>query len=73
MIIDGVEYLDPHKHSETDKIYWLETIEQTKGEILFSFDLKTVYNFFADWDKLTEEQKEIFRKENPILAELKDY
>ncbi len=69
MIIDGVEYLDPYKEKETDKIYWLETKERTKGEHLFSFDLKTVYNLFADYpQKLTKEEKELFDEENPYWA-----
>jgi hypothetical protein len=36
---------------------------------LFSFDKKIIFNFFAEYETLTEEQKEIFRKENPILVE----
>ena len=39
---------------------------------LFSFDQETIFNFWTDYpDKLTPEQIEIFKKENPIMAELK--
>ena len=41
-----------------------------KGEILFSFDKKTILNLWTDYpDKFTEEQKEIFDREQPYWAE----
>ena len=44
----------------------------SKGEFLFSFDKKSIFNFFTDYpDKLSDEQIEIFKKEQPMLAELK--
>lgn len=62
---------DFHKESENSKIWWAETPDKV-GEYLFSFDKKTVFNFFSDYpDRLTKEQVEIFKKENPELAELK--
>ena len=61
---------DWYKNNPTDTIWWIDTIDQV-GNFLFSFDKKTVYNFFSDWEELTEKQKEIFKKENPVLAELK--
>lgn len=67
MIIDEVEYLDAYKGKDTDKVYWLEPVDEAVGEHLFSFDLKKVYNLFADYPwALTEEEKEIFDRENPF-------
>lgn len=61
-----------YKEDENDKIYWLDTVGR-KGEYLFSFDKKTVFNFFEDFpDKLTQEQIEIFKKEQPELYKLKE-
>ena len=49
-----------------------ETENEEDGAIPFSFDKKTVFNFWQDYpDKLTPEQIEIFKKENPYLASLK--
>ena len=58
---------DPHREKGS-KIWWLDDLDR-RGPLLFSFDLKTVYNYYGDYpDKLTDEQKEIFDKENPELA-----
>ena len=60
-----------YKDDENDKIWRVDTLD-SKGEFLFSFDKKTAFNFFADYPaKLTKEQIEIFKKEQPLLAELK--
>ena len=60
-----------YKNNESDKIWIVDNLD-TKGEFLFSFDKKTVFNFFSDYPaKLSKEQIEIFKKEQPILAELK--
>lgn len=60
-----------YKENETDQIYWLDTPGR-KGEYLFSFDKKTIFNFFEDFpQKLTKEQIEIFIKEQPTLSALK--
>ena len=56
-----------YKKESTDKIWWIDAIDYV-GMFLFSFDKKIIYNFFAEYETLTEEQKEIFRKENPILV-----
>ncbi|MBB5334727.1 DUF7675 family protein [Chryseobacterium koreense] len=70
MKINGIEYLDPYKNNETDKVYWLTPIDNNIGEHLFSFDLEKVYNLFADYPwKLTQDEKEIFDKENPYWVE----
>lgn len=58
-----------YKEKPTDKVWWAETPD-TVGENLFSFDRKKVFNLFADYpDKLTNEEKAIFDKENPYWVE----
>jgi hypothetical protein len=58
-----------YKEKSTNKVYWVDN-PNVKGEFLFSFDRRTVFNLFADYPhKLTQEQKEIFDKENPYWAE----
>lgn len=57
-----------YKNNEGDVIWWIDS--ECKGEWLFSFDKKKIFNMFADYpDKLTPEQKRIFDKENPEWAE----
>ena len=61
-------------HKDNENIWSVETPEtiDSVGPILFSFDKKTVFNFWTDYpDKLTPEQIAIFKKENPYLAALK--
>jgi len=54
-----------YKEHEDDQIWWLDS--ENKGEWLFSFDKKKVFNLFADYPhNLTPEQKEIFDDENPF-------
>lgn len=51
------------------KVQWLRNPEQ-KGQFLFTFDGKRVYNLFRDYPHaLTAEEKEIFDSENPYWAE----
>lgn len=48
---------------------WLDTFDQ-QGVFQFTFDGKTIFNMFRDYPyKLTQEQKEIFDKENPFWAD----
>ena len=57
-----------YKNYEDDVIWWVES--EYKGEWLFTFDKKTIFNMFADYPwKLTPEQKKIFDEENPDWAE----
>lgn len=59
-----------YKNNPSDVIWWVDNAEDVKGEWLFSFDKKEVFNMFADYPhKLTAEQKEIFDKENPYWAD----
>ncbi len=59
-----------YKNSPTDVIWWVDNADDAKGEWLFSFDKKEVFNMFADYPhKLTAEQKEIFDRENPYWAD----
>lgn len=59
-----------YKENPSDVIWWVDNEDERKGEWLFSFDQKTVFNMFSDYpDKLTPEQKEIFDRENPYWKE----
>ena len=61
------------KQNPDDVIWWVEWPIERDGEFLFSFDRQRVFNFFADYpQELTEEQRRIFRHENPVLAALKE-
>lgn len=58
-----------YKNNPTDTIWWVDNPEK-KGEFLFSFDKKVVFNLFADYpDKLTPAQRKIFDAENPYWAD----
>lgn len=64
---------DFYKENENDIIWWVNDLD-TKGEFLFSFDKRKIYNLFADYPhNLTKEEKEIFDKENPYWAEFFSY
>ena len=52
------------KNKPTDKVWWAKYTDN--GTFQFSFDRVTVFNLFEDYPwKLTQEQKQIFDKENP--------
>lgn len=58
------------KNNPDDSIWWVDNGDEVKGEWLFSFDKKKVFNMFADYPHaLTAEQKATFDKENPFWAE----
>lgn len=60
---------DFYKENKNDTIWWVNDLG-TKGEFLFSFDKKKIYNLFADYPhNLSKEEKEIFDRENPYWAE----
>ena len=51
-------------YSEESKVWWIDKID-VRGEILFSFDQKKIYNLFRDYPhNMTEEEVEIFDSEN---------
>lgn len=58
------------KNHKKDVIWWVDNAEEVKGEYLFTFDKVEIFNMFRDYPhKLTEEQREIFDKENPYWAD----
>ena len=58
-----------YKENPKDKVFWVDNPEEI-GEFLFSFDKKKVYNLFADYpNKLSEEEKQIFDRENPYWVD----
>lgn len=59
------KHLEFYKNNNNDVVFWIDNVEN-KGEFLFTFDKKKIYNLFADYPhKLTANEKEIFDKENP--------
>lgn len=58
-----------YKENSSDLVWWVDTSDQD-GLFLFSFDKEKVFNLFTDYpNKLTEQEKEIFDKENPYWAD----
>lgn len=58
-----------YKNNPDDLIWWVDNPE-VKGEWLFSFDKKHIFNMFRDYPyELTSEQKKIFDEENPYWAD----
>ena len=61
---------DFYKDNENSKIWRIDDMDSV-GKFLFSFDKKTIYNFWEDYEKRTAEQKAIFDEEFPAMAALK--
>ena len=60
-----------YKYEESDAIQWVDEPENV-GAVRFTFDGKKIFDFWQDYpEKLSPEQVEIFKKENPVLAALK--
>lgn len=58
------------KNNPTDKIWWVNNIDETVGLFLFTFDKVKIYNMFQDYpDAMTPEEVAIFDRENPYWAE----
>ena len=65
---------DFYKENEGDAVWWVDKYDDdgypVVGEHLFSFDKKKIFNLFKDYPhELTNEQKEIFDRENPYWAD----
>ena len=59
-------YSDFYKNNEESKVWWIDKID-IRGEMLFSFDQKKIYNLFLDYPhNMTEEEVIIFDSENPF-------
>ncbi|MCR5848232.1 MAG: hypothetical protein K6G75_08965 [Lachnospiraceae bacterium] len=53
--------------NEGRQVHWINI--DARGPLLFSYDLKTIYNYFGDYpNNLTFDQKKVFDMENPELA-----
>ncbi len=58
-----------YKSNEKNKIW--DVNDGRRGPILFSFDKKTIFDFYEDYpDKLTPEQKKLFDKEFKAIVKL---
>lgn len=56
-------------NNEIMEFTWIRNPEQ-KGEFLFTFDGKQIFNLFRDYPSaLTKEQKKLFDEKNPYWAE----
>lgn len=59
-----------YKRKSTDKIWHVERKKEVTGPLEFTFDQKKIYNLWIDYPyNMTEEEIEIFDKENPFWAE----
>ena len=59
-----------YKKNPKDKIWWVDNGSEVKGEMVFSFDKKKLYNLYKDYPhNLTKEEKEIFDAENEFWKE----
>ena len=59
-----------YKKNPEDKIWWVDNGDEVKGEMVFSFDKKKLYNLFRDYPQnLSKEEKEIFDSENEFWKE----
>ena len=59
-----------YKKNPKDKIWWVDNGGDVKGEMVFSFDKKKLYNLFRDYPQnLSKEEKEIFDSENEFWKE----
>ena len=59
-----------YKKESNDKVWWVDNGRDVKGEMVFSFDKKKLYNLFKDYPQnLSKEEKEIFDSENEFWKE----
>lgn len=58
-----------YKDKITNKTWWVDN-RGVKGEMLFTFDKKKIYNLFRDYPyELSSEEIDVFDKENPYWAD----
>lgn len=58
-----------HKEKEEYKTMWVDNVDSI-GERLFTFDKKKIYNLFEDYPQnMSDEEVEIFNKENSYWRE----
>ena len=58
-----------YQENPGDRVFWVNNPDIV-GEMLFSFDKKTVFNLFADYPyRLSDEQRDIFALENPFWVD----
>lgn len=58
------------KNKESDSIFWVDQTEM-KGEFMFTFDKKKIFNLFADYPhNLSPKQKKTFDRRKSILGEI---
>ncbi len=62
-----------YKENPSDKIWIYVKDDLKRGRFDFSFDKKTIYDFWSEWDKLTGEQQDMVAAEFPEMAQLKGY
>ena len=63
---------DFYKNDPNDTIWWVDDLDSV-GRYLFSFDKVELFNLFADYPhKLSDEQLEIFNRENPYWRQFFD-
>ena len=63
-----------YKEHPTDKVYWVTHVPHCYGMHEISFDKKKIYNLFSEYPyALTEEERQIFDKENPFWADFFSY
>ncbi|MDR2964021.1 MAG: hypothetical protein LBU90_10385 [Bacteroidales bacterium] len=62
--------LNFYKEKKKNSIFWVDNALYAKGEHLFSFDKKKIYNLFADYPhNMTAEEIAIFDKEEPYWCD----
>ncbi len=58
-----------YKKNKNDTIWWVHFMGEKQGEYVFTFDRKTFHQLYTGKNsQLTEEEKEIFKNENPLLS-----
>ncbi|MDY4861179.1 MAG: hypothetical protein SO162_01330 [Candidatus Onthomorpha sp.] len=65
-----------YKSHRADKEWWVDELDEDGkpliGTLMVSIDRKTVLNLWTDYIRLTNEQRDLFDKENPYWAEYLD-